>query len=1025
METPKRHMSSLPTGTVTFLFTDIEGSTRLLQQLGERYAEVLAHYRQFVRSAVQDRDGREVDTQGDALFAAFPRARDAVAAAVAAQRAIGAHAWPENLSLRVRMGLHTGESLGVETGYVGMDVHRAARICAAGHGGQILVSRTTRDLVADTLPDGVTLRDLGEHRLKDLAQPNHLFQVVAPDLPTDFPSLKSLDALPNNLPRQLTSFIGREKEMAEVKRLLSTAYLVTLTGVGGSGKTRFALQVAAEVVDRYSEGVWWVQLASLSESSLVPQAVASALGIRETRGRSPMDALLDDLRHKKLLLVLDNAEHLISACANLADTLLRGCAGLRVLVTSREALRIEGEHIYPLPPLSLPSPGMLLPVATLARVEAVRLFVDRAIAARPSFALSEQNAAAALQICQRLDGIPLALELAAARMRALSVEQIATRLDDQFRMLTDGSRTALPRHQTLRATMDWSYELLTESERLLYRRLAVFGGSFNLEAVEAVFSGADLLEWTILDLLTRLVEKSLVVTGDRAGEVRYHLLEPARQYALGKLRETAEASDVQTRHRDFFLALAEQGHLGLATAERMVWQARVASDHDNIRAALRWSIDHHSLEDSTRLGASMARFWASRGLLNEGLAWLAELRKLEDQASPRARAGLLSATGLLAFEIGEQRQAAEATEHALAIFRHLGDRQGIEVCLRLLGMAELEIGRYERAAALLDEAARLPRERGDIDAEAEALRQRGYLAVKQGDYALATKTLERSLAMVRQTGKRRSIGLATGHLAQAYFYQGQSDRAIAMLSEALDHVQAVEHGTGTAYFLNLLGLALVEKGDRQGAAEAYGKCISLARATGYKWAVAESLIGIGALSAAKGETAVGARLLAAADTRLAKMDYMIPSAERTYLDRLVGSLRRSMAPAEFEKASSQGRHMSMEQAVESAQLALCDVERAADSFPTGEATQPNDIDRRTPQAVARKKSSPMLSQREQQVAALVAQGCTNREIAGTLSIAEKTANAHIQNILNKLGFNTRAQIAAWAATRGLKSPDSK
>jgi non-specific serine/threonine protein kinase len=340
-------------------------------------------------------------------------------------------------------------------------------------------------------------------------------------------------------------------------------------------------------------------------------------------------------------------------------------------------------------------------------------------------------------------------------------------------------------------------------------------------------------------------------------------------------------------------------------------------------------------------------------------------------------------------------------------------------------MAELEIGSYKRAAALLDEAAKLPREGGDVEAEAEALRQRGYLAVKQGDYALATKTLERSLAVVRQTGKRRSIGFAIGHLAQAYFYQGQSNRAIAMLTEALDHLQAVEHGTGTAYFLNLLGLALLEKGDRQGAAEAYRKCISLARETGYRWAVAEGLIGIGALSAAKGETALGARLLTAADTLLAKIDYVIPSAERIYLDRLVDSLRRSVAPDEFETASSQGRHMSMEQAVESAQLALSDAERAADSFPTGQAPQPSSIDRRTPQVAPRKKSSPVLSQREREVAALVAQGCTNREIAETLGIAEKTANAHIQNILNKLGFNSRAQIAAWAATQGLKSPDPK
>jgi predicted ATPase/DNA-binding CsgD family transcriptional regulator len=921
------------------------------------------------------------------------------------------------------MGLHTGESLSGETRYTGMDVHRAARICAAGHGGQILLSETTRDSVTAVLPNGVSLRDLGEHRLKDLAHAHHLFQVVAADLPTDFPPLKSLDVLPNNLPRQLTSFIGRKKEMTEVKRLLSAVSLVTLTGVGGSGKTRLALQMAAEVADRYLDGVWYVQLAPLSEPLLVAQAVASALRIREQRGRSLMDTLLDDLRHKGLLLVFDNVEHLISACASLAETLLQGCAGLRILVTSREPLRIEGEHIYPVPPLSLPSPGTLHPLPTLARSEAVQLFVDRAISAHPLFALSEQNAAATLQICRRLDGIPLALELAAARVSALSVEQIVTRLDDQFRLLTGGSRTALPRHQTLRATMDWSYDLLTEPEKLLYRRLALFGGAFSLDTAEAVCSGTDLLESAIVDLLTHLVEKSLIVAGERAGEARYHLLEPARQYALSKLQETAEASDVGARHRDYFLALVEQGHLGLASAERMAWQARIESDHDNIRAALRWSIDHHSLEEATRLGAAMARFWASRGLLNEGLAWLAELRKQEDQVSPRARAGLLSGAGLLAFEIGEQRQAVEVTDHALAIFQQLGDRLGIEVCLRLLGLAELEIGDFERAAVLLDEAAKLPRERGDGEAEAEALRQRGYLAVKQGDYALATKTLERSLAAVRQTGRQRSIGFSIGHLAQACFYQGQTDRAISMLSEALDHLRAVEHGTGTAYFLNVLGLALLEKGDRQGAAKAYRSCLSLASGTGYRWAIAQGVMGIGALSVAKGEAALGTRLLAAADALLIKIDYVIPSAERSYIERLVASLRRSMPLDEYEKASRQGRHMSMEQAVESAQLALSDAEDAPDSLPTRYMPQPGNFDQSTPLAVRRKKSSLALSRREQEVAVLVAQGCTNRGIAETLAIAEKTANAHLQNILNKLGFNSRAQIAAWVATQSFKSPN--
>ncbi len=512
-------MAGLPTGTVTFLFTDIEGSTTLLQRLGDRrYADVLEEHRRLLRAAFEEGHGQEVDTQGDAFLVAFPRARDAVGAAVAAQQALTKHAWPDGASLRVRMGLHTGEPVSETEGYVGLDVHRAARICAAGHGGQILLSQAVGVLAAPDLPPGVSLRELGTHRLKDLKEPEHLFQVVNPDLPTDFPPLKSLDVLPNNLPRQLTSFVGREREMAEVKSLLPTTSLLTLTGAGGSGKTRLGLQVAADMLEHYPDGIWFAQLAPLSEPRLVAKAVASAVGIPEQPGRPLAETMVDYLRRGARLLLLDNCEHLLEACAQLADSLLRACRNLRMVATSREALGIGGELTYRVPSLSVPDLKRLPPMESLTQYEAVRLFVERAAFSKPGFQITNGNAAAVVQVTHRLDGIPLAIELAAARINALPVDVIAVRLNHQFRLLTGGSRTGLPRQQTLQATLDWSYNLLSEDEQALLRRLSVFAGGFALEAAEKVCSGTGLHEYEILDKLTRLVEKSLVIYEEADGK---------------------------------------------------------------------------------------------------------------------------------------------------------------------------------------------------------------------------------------------------------------------------------------------------------------------------------------------------------------------------------------------------------------------------------------------------------------------------------------------------------------------------
>ena len=553
----------LPTGTVTFLFTDLEASTRLWETHPEAMPAALARHDSLLRQAVEAHGGTVVKTTGDGLHAAFASALAAAHAAVAAQQALEAEAWGDPGPLRVRAALHTGEAELRDGDYYGPALNRAARLMGAAHGGQILLSAATAALLQQA---DLQLIDLGEHRLRDLAAVEHVFQLNTPGLRSDFPPISSLATYAHNLPVQLTSFVGREREMAEVKRLLSTTRLLTLTGPGGTGKTRLALQAAADLLDRYAGGAWLVELATLSDPSLIGQAVAAALCIQEQPGRSLDEVLIDYLRYKRLLLLLDNCEHLVEACARLADRLLRACPDLTILVSGREALSIAGEVTFQVPSLRVPpvpDPADPPPASAMLAYEATRLFVERAQAARPDFRLTDANAPAVAQICYRLDGIPLAIELAAARVKVLPPEQIAARLSDRFRLLTGGSRTALPRQQTLQALIDWSWDLLPEPERRLLRRLSVFAGGWTLEAAEAVASGdaGGQESLDVLEGLVQLVAKSLVMAGD---EGRYHLLETIRQYARDRLWAAGEGEALRDRHAGFFLALALEADPHLA-----------------------------------------------------------------------------------------------------------------------------------------------------------------------------------------------------------------------------------------------------------------------------------------------------------------------------------------------------------------------------------------------------------------------------------------------------------------------------
>ncbi|MGH2392798.1 MAG: ATP-binding protein, partial [Candidatus Limnocylindria bacterium] len=668
-------MPALPTGTVTFLFTDMEGSTRLVQALGEGYRPVLERHADLIREAIASSAGVPFGSEGDAVFAVFPEASQAIAAGVAAQRALAGEQWPVDSQVRVRMGIHTGAGTLGGGNYIGLDVHRAARIAGAGHGGQVLISESARASAGDSLPDDVALRDLGPHRLKDLAEPEHLYQLEIDGLEPDFPPLRSLSAWPNNLPVQLTSFIGRKGEVAAVGELLDRARLVTLTGPGGTGKTRLGLQVAAERMTRHPDGAFFVDLAPVTDPSLVASAVASSVGVREAADQSLALTLGQALRDKDLLLVIDNFEQVTDAAPMVAD-LLGSASRLRVLVTSRAVLHVSGEHEYPVPPLRIPDPAHLPPLAELPTYEGVALFVERARAVRPDFAVSDDTWAAVAGIVARLEGLPLAIELTAAKTKILSPDQILARLADRLSFLAGGPRDAPARQQALRETIAWSHDLLPPPQQALLRRLAVFVGGCTLESVTAVCRPAE-IGLDALEGLAALLDVSLVRRDPGVhGEARFTMLETIREFALAQLEESGEREELARRHAEHFLSRAEATEPELTTSPEAV--EGIDHDHDNYRAALAWAVATDDADLGMRLGYALWRFWQLRGHLSEGRMWFDRLFALPSAgARTTARAkGLTGAAGI-AYWQNDYPAATAWYEDAEALYRELGDRRGL------------------------------------------------------------------------------------------------------------------------------------------------------------------------------------------------------------------------------------------------------------------------------------------------------------------------------------------------------------
>lgn len=824
----------LPTGTVTFLFSDIQGSTQLLQKLGGEYARVLAEHQTLLHDIFTENDGVVVDTQGDSFFVAFPGARNALNAAVEAQRALFRHEWGGGIRVNVRMGLHTGEPTLVGERYVGIDVHRAARIGSTAHGGQVLISETTQVLARNDLPVGLSLRDLGEHRLKDLRTSKHLYQLVIADLPSEFPALCTLDATPNNLPVQLTSFVGREKEIRKLKDLIPKTRLLTLTGAGGSGKTRLSLQVAGEVLEQFRDGVWFIELAPLAEPELVPQIIASVLGVREQTGEPIRRTLVNYLRGKNLLLVLDNCEHLIEACAKLADDLLHACPQVKILASSREALGITGEVPYRVPSLSLPD-ARRATAENLSQYEAVRLFIDRAVTLQPAFAVSNQNAPAVAQICARLDGIPLALELAAARIKVLKAEQIAERLDDRFRLLTGGSRTALPRQQTLRAAIDWSYDLLSEQERILLRRLSVFAGGWSLKAGEFVCTDDVLPEFEILESLAYLVDKSLVVAQEELGEARYQMLETVRQYAHEKLLESGEAERLRERELEFYVKFAEEAEQKLKSAEERNWYARLDLEFDNLRSALEWAHEHQLIEPGLRAAGALDRFWLFRGHYYEGRRLLEVLlAAAQNLRHTPAFAKALAAAGNLAEVQGDFLVGHPLIEESLQLFRTLGDPVGTSDVLMSLVPEAMTRGDHARARLLLEESLSLSRAAGYKYGTASAYAFLGHVIFDQGDHRESRAYLQKAIAMFHELGIKSPLAITLSTLGEIAFEEGDYVTAHSTFEEGLAIAQELENkmAISTAW-LNMGRLALVQSEYNQARLH-FEKSAALCKEMGYE-----------------------------------------------------------------------------------------------------------------------------------------------------------------------------------------------
>jgi predicted ATPase/class 3 adenylate cyclase len=902
-------LTVLPTGTVTFLFTDLEGSTRLWEEHPDAMRAALARHDEILRDAVEKRDGYLVKTTGDGLHAAFAVAPDAVAAALDAQRALTREKWTLPEPLKVRMGLHTGVAEVRDGDYYGTAVNRAARVAAAAHGGQVVASAATADLVRDDLGAEVTLIDLGEHRLRDLGRPERIVQLSHPELSAEFPALRSLDAYPGNLPVQRTAFVGRAEDLAAVRAALDGSPVITLTGVGGVGKTRLALQVAADAVARFPDGAWFVDLGPVLDAEYVAAAFGAALRLPERRQGTVEDSIVASLRDKRLLVVLDNCEHVIDAVADLVDLVIGSCPGVSVLATSREALGVDGEDSFDVRPLSVGVAGARDALDALLDNDACRLFAERAHSAKRDFTLSVDNALVVAEICRRLDGIPLAIELAAARMKMMSAPEVLARLDERFQLLAGGRRAVLERHQTLRGAIDWSYELLEPAEQVLFARLSVFAGGFTLDAAETVGAGDDVAAESVLALLGSLVGKSMVVTDDTDAGTRYRLLETLREYATERLGEVDDPERVHARHAAYFLALVETVAPMLKGPEDEIGLARLMADHDNLRATLGWSRDHDDSDKLARLVHSLYFFWWQSETWREMNLWTQAALGPLDALAPGARAEVLAFAGHGANYSNGFDEAMRLYEASLECSRDAGLVPS-SYALGNLGVAALESNRPADAIELCEQGVDASRAEDDLFSEINARLMLATVCNLAGEAERGRALADESLARARRLGNRFLTGSA---LLAAGIGRVATEPEVAIeLLEELDRTIARTSPTRSqTYFWR--GIAHLRLRQPAAAARAFRTALPLMVESGSDFFTA-TIVGTAAALVARADPAIAVQILAALDRHRTDSGMEGAPSDVEVQRRTRARIEESMNPDEFAAAWARGAQLSVEEA---------------------------------------------------------------------------------------------------------------
>lgn len=944
-----------PTGVVTFLFSDVEGSTKLAQLHPKTMPDALAVHHGLMKQAIEMHSGFIFKTVGDSVCCAFGTQADAVKAAVDAQKAIKSAEWKDAV-IKVRMGIHCGEAVWNGSDYTGyVTLARTQRIMSSACGEQIITSGIVYSEAADFLPSSVSFRDLGERRLKDLNQPVRLYQICAEGLKDEFPPLNTLDARPNNLPFQLSRFVGREKEKEDIKELLKTHPLLTLAGAGGTGKTRLALQAAAEIIDEFEDGIWFVELATVSEPEYVIPEIMSVLGLTPDGKNAPADILKNYLREKEILIILDNCEHLINETAGISQQLLSSCPKLKILASSREALKIGGERTYHLPSMSLPDVRRSYDSESLSQFESVQLFIDRTLSVNPKFEITNENIPAVAQLCNDLDGIPLAIELAAARMNVLSVEKILERLSDRFKLLTGGKRTSLPRQQTLKALIDWSYGLLSEDEKLLFGRLSVFQGGWKLEAAEAVCSAEPVDEFEILDLMSNLIDKSLIKSSDSETDMRYSMLETIRQYSKSVLAGSKEEKDIKRRHLEYFSGLVIDSEEKLNGSGQRECLKMIDADYENIREALKWAIEEDPVE-GIKMSISLGKYWELRGYFSEGYAYLKKGLSGIEEAEPPVKARALYLAGFLLTYLASHHEAEKYLLEALNIFRSLNDKKGevpclvmlgnvklvdgnleameelsrdglktarqlgdkllIALCLRYLAAGRMYQGNYEESAEMAEECLAIYREFGDGIHIAKIINNIGAIEYLAANYDKAIETWKECLELRRELGDRHGIAMSLTNLGSAYSMTKDYDTAEKYLHQSIELFK--ELGDRRIYVnpLNTLGLIANDRGEYLRALGIYGVSINIANEIGEKYYLMKGFEGLANSYIGLEEFETGCKFSALYISQMKNLNINVTKQELTRIEEIKDALASALEKTVYERLWEEGLALTVEEAVQ-------------------------------------------------------------------------------------------------------------